>query len=213
MTWLDSILDSVKKLVRSMMRSVAKALNRISGGRITPNSVTIVSLLAHIPIAWLIATNHYRPAGLLLIVFGLFDTLDGELARLQNRSSSAGMFLDSVTDRIKEILLYVGAAYSFVSLGRPYMVTWAVLACGVSLLTSYANAWGEVVMRGHKSAVHQTNKTLRTGLMGFEVRMTLFIVGLLSTRLILAVVIIAILTTITALQRIYNVMRALRVQS
>ena len=57
-----------------------------------------------------IINNQLPQAALLLAVFGLFDTLDGELARLQGTESPQGAFLDSVTDRMKEILVYVGLA-------------------------------------------------------------------------------------------------------
>ncbi len=59
------------------MRHVARALNYLSGGKLTPNQVTISGLLAHVPIVWLIATGHGVIAGVMLIIFGLFDTLDG----------------------------------------------------------------------------------------------------------------------------------------
>lgn len=206
---MDSVIDPVRKLVRLFMTRVAKDLDKLSGGRISPNMITIVGLLAHIPIAWLIATNQYILAAILLVIFGLFDTLDGSLARLQKRDSLTGMLLDASTDRFKEVMLYTGAAYSFVSLGRPYMTIWAVIACGASLSVSYVKAKGETAIAKSKLTASEVNRLFQDGLLRFEVRMFVLVIGLLSGRLILAVIVIAVLSTITALERLIKISRKL----
>jgi len=191
------------------MHQVARGLNAVSGGHLTPNTVTIVGFLAHLPIGWLIITSHPIKAAVLLLIFGLFDTLDGELARLQNKTSAKGMLLDSITDRAKEIILYSSFGFIIASGERPMMTVWAVSACGASLLVSYVNAWGEAVTARMHLADHQTNKTFRTGFMTFEVRMAVVFVGLVSGRIILAVVVIAIGSILTALSRFINISRKL----
>jgi len=207
---MNAAIDTVKQAVRSVMRALAKHLDRLSRGTLTPNMVTIVGLLAHIPIAWLIATQHFYWAAGLLVVFGLFDTLDGELARLQKRASPAGALLDSVTDRMKEIMLYTGAAWAIIAeTGRPYLAVWAVAACGCALLTSYVNAAGDVAV--HKlGRTHATNKAFRGGLFPFEIRMFVLLVGLLADKLSLAVIIIALGAGATALARLQRVLGTLR---
>lgn len=194
------------------MRVIARILNSLSRGYITPNGVTIFGFLMHIPIALLIATRHNYWAAGLLFVFGLFDTLDGELARLQGRESSSGRLLDSVTDRMKEITLYIGASYAIIaSTGRPYLAVWAVVACGSSLLTSYINAAGDSVMATYKVNKHASNKAFRGGLFPFEIRMFILFVGLLSGRVPLAIIIIALGATYTAISRLLRVLNSLRV--
>src|SRR5476651_1257012 len=109
---MKSISDTIRNLVRAQARIVAIFLDHATKGKLTPNMVTIAGLIAHIPIAWLIATGaHNLLAALLLVIFGLFDALDGELARTQKRASTSGMVLDASTDRMKETLLYIGVAY------------------------------------------------------------------------------------------------------
>lgn len=206
---MDSVIDPVRKLVRLFMTRVAKDLDKLSGGRISPNMITIVGLLAHIPIAWLIATNQYVLAAILLIIFGLFDTLDGSLARLQKRDSLTGMLLDASTDRFKEVMLYAGAAYSFISLGQPYAAVWAVIACGASLSVSYVKAKGETAVAKSKLTASEVNRLFQDGLLRFEVRMFVLVIGLLSGRLILAVMVIAVMSTITALERLIKISRKL----
>jgi len=206
---MNAFLDAVRTLVRSIIRRLARLINVVTGGRVSPNAVTITGLLAHIPIAWLIATRHNVWAAGLLVIFGLFDVLDGELARLQGTTSTAGMLLDSVTDRMKEVLLYTGAAYAIVFGSRPHMAVWAVAACGASLLVSYTNAWGEAVIAGKQAKDHRLNKAFRTGLMGYEVRMFVLFIGLLSNRVILAVIVIALLAAVTAFQRLIKITQSL----
>ncbi len=191
------------------MKVVAHVLNSLTGGRLSPNAITITGALAHLPIAWLIAQSHYTLAAVLLVIFGLFDTLDGELARLQKRASNLGMLLDSVTDRMKEILLYVGITYNLVHIGLAPFAVWAVAACGASVLTSYVNAWGDVVMSKAKQSGHVINQAFRGGILRFEVRMFLLVLGLLSQRLALTMIIIAVLASFTALQRLINISRRL----
>lgn len=202
-------MDSVRNMVRKVMRSIAKAINSMSGGRITPNMITVVGLFAHVGIAYLIAIQEYYWSAGLLVFFGLFDVLDGELARLQKNESRFGMFFDSLTDRIKEVLLYISAGYSLVAQGDVYWAIWAISACGAALLVSYTNAWGEAVLAGVPKTSHTKNKTFRGGIMGFEVRMSVLVLGLLTGWLEFALVVITIGGLLTTLQRSINVKRKL----
>lgn len=199
---------AIRSGVRAVLYQVARLLNTISAGKITPDSITITSLLVHIPIAWLIATAHPLKAGALLVVFGLFDALDGELARLQGKASNRGAFLDSVTDRLKEILLYVGATYFFVSQDRAEMAVWATAAIGVAVTVSYVNAVGDVVVNRQKVANHDTNKAFRIGL-SYDLRIFLFLLGLVTGNLPLAVIVITVLSLLTIFIRMANVIKKL----
>lgn len=216
------LINIVRDGVRAFMRRVAQVLNKLSRGSLTPNMVTVIGLLAHAPIAWLIATHHPIWAGGLLLIFGLFDTLDGELARLQGRTSHSGMFLDSVSDRIKEVLVYIGligagasSVTTCMAIGQScwysnatYMVL-LMVALGGSLLTSYINAWGEAVLQGSKITKSQLNKTFRGGIASFEIRMFLLVIMLLFGWEALIIPIIAILAWYTALGRMYRVIETL----
>src|ERR1700733_5878302 len=106
------LIEAIRLRIRAVMHHLAVLLNKLTGGALHPDVVTIIGFLMHVPIAVLIATSHLLAAAILLVIFGLFDTLDGELARLQGRSSARGMLLDASTDRMKEVLLYTGVAYN-----------------------------------------------------------------------------------------------------
>jgi len=208
MPLVNSFIDFIRRGLRGMVRFIAPILNTLTGGKLTPNMVTITGLLAHIPIAWLIAMQHNIWAASLLFVFGLFDALDGELARLQKSANNSGMLLDATTDRMKEVLIYTGAAYAMVAMGYQYWAIWAVLACGGSLCVSYVKAKGETTVAG-KIPASEANRLFQDGLMRFEVRMTLVFLGLLTNHLILAVVIIAITSWYTAFDRLIKISRSL----
>lgn len=207
---MNTFIDIIRRFLRSIVRSIAPILNKLSGGHLTPGMITITGLLAHIPIAWLIATRHNLWAAGLLVIFGLFDALDGELARLQGSATKFGMFLDSVTDRMKEVFLYTGAAYAVVATGHAYQAVWVVLACGTAILVSYTNAWGEATTAGHTAQNHQKNKTFRSGIMSFDVRISVLVLGLLANHLFVAVVIITVGAWVTAFGRLLNVREKLK---
>jgi CDP-diacylglycerol--glycerol-3-phosphate 3-phosphatidyltransferase len=209
MSILTRILDALRSLVRTGARTLARGLNTLSGGKLSPDVITIVSLLGHIPVALLIATLHPRWAALFLVIFGLMDTLDGELARLQNRASSAGMLLDASTDRIKESMLYIACAYALIGLGHPYMSVWAVAACAGALLVSYVKAKGETAVASSNNNHHATNHLFDDGLMRYEVRMFVLVIGLLSGYLGYALIILTILAWLTAFGRLIRVLRHL----
>lgn len=209
MQTLNSLLDSIRKVVKSVMRGIAKSLNNASGGRMSPNTITLLGLAMHVPIAVLIASQNYYWAAGLLVVFGLFDTLDGELARLQKSDSPAGMLLDASTDRFKEVMLYCGVAFSFVALDQPYMAVWAVAACGASICVSYVKAKGETAVAKSTLSTTEVNRLFQDGFMRFELRMFLLVVGLLFNVLAPIIIIIAVLSALTATERLIRISRKL----
>lgn len=195
------------------MGVVALRLDKLSGGRITPNQVTLVGLVMHVPIAWLIAYGNFYPAALLLIVFGLMDSLDGALARLQGKATNAGMLLDASSDRFKEVILYTGVGYYLATLAQPGLAMWAATACGASICVSYVKAKGETAVAGGKLSANEVNRLFQDGLFRFEVRMGLLVFGLLSGHLALVTIIIALASSFTAAQRLIAISRKLNVQS
>jgi phosphatidylglycerophosphate synthase len=209
---VTSPADVIRSEVRSAIRQVAKLLNKLSGGKLKPKAVTLIGLIAHLPIAYLIARHHYDIAAILLIIFGLFDTLDGELARLQKSASLSGMLLDASTDRMKEVILYSGIVYSF-SVIHPRYAIWAVIACGSSICVSYVKAKGEAAIASSKISGDKLNHLFQEGLLRFEVRMIILILGLFLDRLVIATVVIAVLASFTAIERLVKITSKLDVQN
>lgn len=203
-------VDVVRQFFIRIIRWLAVRLNRVTGGKLNPDAVTIFGCLMHVPIAILVATGDWITAAILLFIFGLFDKLDGELARLQKRESDNGGFLDATTDRIKEVVLYTGVAYALAASANPTTAVWAVVACGASICVSYVRAKGETIFVSQSKAKYTAvNQLFRDGLLPFEVRMAILFVGLLSGQLVWFVAAIAILSSYTALDRLVRISRAL----
>lgn len=143
-----------------------------------------------------------------MVVFGLFDSLDGALARLQKNASSRGMLLDASTDRMKEVLLYSGAAY-YVASVAPTMTFWAVLACGASICVSYIKAKGETAVAKSDLTPNEVNRLFQAGIFRFEVRMAILVIGLLANQIVATLILIAITSTYTAIERLVLISRKL----
>lgn len=206
MNGMNKFIDTMRNYIRSKITILAKLLNKLSGGKITPNSITIIGLLAHIFIAYLIADGYYTISAILLIVFGLFDSLDGALARIQKTESKKGMLLDSITDRLKEVIIYASLAFVLVNQGHSLAVIWVVLACGASLIISYINAWGEVVNIGKS---HQLNKQFRLGFMSYDIRVFTVVIGLFTGYIYQSIIFITIFGFWTAGVRFAGVIKNL----
>lgn len=207
---MDALIDVTTDAVRGFMSALAQALDKLSSGKLTPNMVTIFGLIMHVPIALLIADEQNILAALLLVIFGLFDALDGALAKVQKRTSSAGMLLDASTDRMKEVMLYIGAAYVMAASDSPTMAAWAVAACGASLCVSYVKAKGETAVKDAGLTPNEINRMFSDGIFRFQIRMLILIVGLLVGQLLPAVIIIAVASTFTAFDRLIKISRKLR---
>ncbi|MCX6729366.1 MAG: CDP-alcohol phosphatidyltransferase family protein [Candidatus Saccharibacteria bacterium] len=209
MKLLDQFIDVIRNAIKALMSALAITLNKATGGKLSADVITLIGLFSHIPIAWLIAIQkNYLAAGL-LVFFGLFDSVDGALARAQKKSSSRGMLLDASTDRIKEVILYIGASSALVASGYAGWAGWAVAACGASLVVSYVKAKGETAISDKKLSPSDINRIFADGIMRFEIRMFVLIVGLLTNTLRYALVFIAVTSALTAIGRFHKISQKL----
>ncbi len=203
-------MNVIRKFIKEQMRKIAHWVDTISGGKITPNSVTLASLFLHIPIFFAIIAQQFVLAGIMLVVFGLLDSLDGELARLQGRESKAGMLLDASADRMKESIVFIALAYRFALDNEPRAVFAAVTAITGAYAVSYIKAKGETAHRGTKLEPHELNRLFQSGLMRYEIRTFFLVVGLLFSSILIPVVwAIAILSWLTAFFRLTSISKKL----
>ena len=197
-------LNKSRRAVRRVVAKLARFIDKASNGRITPDAITWTGVVAHLPIAILIAYGKLELAGVLLIFFGLFDVLDGELARHKKIASPRGMVLDASTDRVKEVMIYSAIAYN---ISQTAYFSWAwipMLALGTTLTVTYIKAKGEVAyaINNKSSDHHQLNRHFDEGLVPFEARIFIIIIGLFAGQLLLASVLVAILGTVSMFERI-----------
>jgi CDP-diacylglycerol--glycerol-3-phosphate 3-phosphatidyltransferase len=163
---------------------------------VDPNAVTIVGFVFNIVTAAVLATGHLSAGGALLFLSGLFDMLDGALARVARRQSDFGAYLDSLLDRFSEAAIFLALIYVFTIRGNTAVVLLAAWVAVGSILISYARARAEGL--GVSASVGIAPRPERVLILGL---------GLLfnPTTTVAALVVLAILTLVTILQRLYHV--------
>ena len=111
--------------------------------RVRPDTLTVVGWTLSLGAAVLFGLGQARIAGAVMLLGGIFDALDGAVARESNLMSSFGAFLDSTLDRLSESAVFVGLMFFYAGADRPYEALLAGIAMTFSLLTSYARARAE----------------------------------------------------------------------
>lgn len=204
-------MEYIRKVVKKQMRVLASWLNVATRGKITPTQVTMTSLLLHVLIFVAIIDELYPLAAVMVVVFGLMDSLDGALARVQGRETNVGMLLDASTDRMKEAIIFTALAYRFALDGEALAVLGSVLAITGAFSVSYIKAKGETALRKSRLTTTEINRIFQAGLMRYEVRMAALAFGLLfSSILIPTIWVLAILSWLTAFWRLMNISNKLR---
>ena len=182
--------------VRRHAEALIAALGR---SPLTPNQVTVVGLALTFFASGLVAFGQLRWAGIVLIFAGTCDILDGALARTTNAAYPYGAFLDSTLDRYSEGAVYLGLAAYFVTIGGP-LQRWLVLATLAALAGSFLVSYV-------RARAQSLGFTCKSGLFQRPERVVVTVIGLLIGGPVLYVVVflLAIVTNVTALQRIREV--------
>ncbi len=189
-----------------LLDPLALALIRL---HVRPNLITTVGTLVVIASATAFAVGRVRWGGFLLLFSGLFDMVDGRVARQGDMTTTFGAFYDSTLDRVGEAALFSGIAVYFLRGGVPAdRVTSAVVACLValsaSLLVSYTRARAEGL--GLTAKVGIAQRAERVLLLGAP---TMFLgPGNRGMLLFWIVVVLALATSVTVIQRILYVAHA-----
>jgi len=186
---------------RGLLTPVVTGLARLG---VTPTAVTLVGLALNIAAGVVAGLGQAFNAGLLLIVAGICDALDGQLARRTGRVSRFGAFLDSTIDRIDESVVLCGIAAWFLrrgGAGADAMALACAAALAGSIITSYTRARAEGL-----------GLDCKVGLFERPERVVVTIAGLLFGPLALtsAILIVLFLSWLTVLQRIAHVRRVVR---
>lgn len=166
-------------------------LNRLG---LTPNMVTMLGLAGNAVGAFFLARGDMLTGGLLVLLMTPVDALDGTMARLRGEPSDFGAFVDSVSDRYSELIIYGGLLYHFLSLGEPLGGLLVFGAAVGSVLVSYVKARAEGL--GYQAKV---------GLLTRVERFLVLAPSLVFNQLYIGLAIIAVFANFTALQRIWHV--------
>ena len=190
------LTDWGRRSLRPVFESIAVFLHRL---HLTPNVITMLGLLLSIGTAFLIVTDRILAAGLLYIVAAGSDAIDGTLARLTDTRSKFGAFWDSTLDRLGESIVVAAIGYRAALQGDTAGVVVAFAALTASYLVSYTRARAEGLGL-------QCNVGIGTRVERFLI----LVVALLIGYPVYGLALIAVLATITVIQRIYSVWRQTR---
>jgi CDP-diacylglycerol---glycerol-3-phosphate 3-phosphatidyltransferase len=183
--WFKGILDPL-----------ATFFNRLG---IAPNTMTILGLLMNVGAAYLLSQGQMFWGGLLVLIGGPFDALDGTMARLRGEASDFGAFVDSVTDRYSELFILGGLSFYYTQQGD-----WlTVMAC-------YVAAAGSVMVSYTKARADSLHFDANIGILTRVERYLVLAPLLLFNLPIIAIWVVAVLANVTALQRIWKVRRQAR---
>ncbi len=131
---------SYKAALRQLLHPLVKLLSAM---RVRPDSLTAAGWTLSTGAAILFALGYVRAAGAVMLFAGLFDALDGAVARESNQMSRFGAFLDSTLDRLSEAAIFVGVIFFYAASARPFEALLTGVAMTFSLATSYARARAE----------------------------------------------------------------------
>ena len=184
---------SYKETFRQLIRPLARVLSSI---RVRPDALTIAGWVLSVCAATLFALGYIKTAGAVMLFAGLFDALDGAVARESNLMSSFGAFLDSTLDRLSESAIFVGIVFFYASSSMPYEALLAGVAMTFSLMTSYTRARAEGL--GFECEV---------GLLERAGRVVILSLFSLTGFLIAGVGLVAVGALVTTAQRIFHVRR------
>ena len=200
------VLDNPKSRssLAHLVDPVAKLLIK---ARVTPDALTWFGAGATLVISVVfLAQGDFLIGALLFGVFGLVDLLDGTMARMLGTSGAWGAFLDSTLDRVSDAAVICGICFYYANTDLPnsnLVVSAGVVALVMGLMTSYARAKAESL--NAKCTIGIAERAERNILIWISLLITSLVTDVMSY----AFVILAVVSTITVIQRIVYVRKQL----
>jgi phosphatidylglycerophosphate synthase len=193
----------IQQRVRQIVTMIVRPL---AGLGITPNTLTVIGLVLSILTAVIIAQGLFLAAGLLVLFAGIFDMFDGAMARARNASTTFGAFFDSTLDRYSESIILFGLL--FYALQTPviqeriwpfqYQSSWMIILVFVATVGSFMVSYAKARAEG-------LGLECKTGLLARPERVVILALGLITGAVFWALLILAIFSNVTAIQRMVHV--------
>src|SRR5690242_11688888 len=158
--------------------------------RIHPNVLTFLGLMINSWAAFLLAAGRFRAAALVVIGAGIFDMVDGRVARETNRVTRFGGFFDSVLDRYSDLALLMGLLVYYATINRFFYIVLTAIVMTGSVMVSYTRARAE-----------NTIPKCKVGFLERPERVVLLIIGLLFDRMAPVLWVLAVLSNLTVIHR------------
>jgi CDP-diacylglycerol--glycerol-3-phosphate 3-phosphatidyltransferase len=170
--------------------------------KIHPNVLTFLGLLINTWAAVYLAMGQFFWGGVVIIGAGLFDMVDGRVARETNQVTRFGGYFDSVLDRYSDLALLMGLLVYYGNVSRPFYVVLTAIVMTGSVMVSYARARAEC-----------TIPKCKVGFLERPERVVLIIIGALFDRMAPVLWVIAVLSNLTVIHRmIYTWQEAKRLE-
>lgn len=186
-------LDLAHEWMSVLFSPLARALHRIN---VSPNAITVLGSAFAVCGGVLVALGRWKFAASAIVFSGFLDGVDGLLARESQQTTRLGAFLDSVLDRWSDVAFYLGLLVWYLNAEQETQVLLVGCALASSLLVSYTRARAE-------SIGAQCGRGVFTRLERFIALVT----GLVLNVMTIALWVIVVLSTITAVQRLYYTFR------
>ena len=193
---LEKVKDDVAELIEPSTQYLVKK-------RFKPDVLTMVGFALNLVAALLFGLDMLRWAGVMVLLAGIFDLLDGQVARAGRTATTFGALLDSTVDRYSEIVVWFGMVVSFIRAGSLWTSSALFFALAGSLMVSYVRARAEGL-----------DEECKVGFMQRPERVVAIGVGALVGQigLTVAVWVIAVLSNYTALHRVLHVRKRSRTE-
>lgn len=188
-----TLTDQARIAFKGILDPLATILNHIG---LMPNTMTILGLVGNVIGAFLIAKGYMTAGGIIVLLMGPVDALDGTMARLRGMTGQFGAFVDSVTDRYSELVIFAGLLYYFVQQGNQTAILLVYLSAAGSVLVSYVRSRGQSL--GWDTKVGILTRMERYLVLAPAIILNYPVVGLW---------IIAVFSNLTAIQRIIDIRR------
>ena len=186
-----TITDFLRKRFQKILNTISSFFLKAG---LTPNLITLLGLLGNIGAALFISQGKFIIGGIVALVVGAFDAIDGTMARLSGEPSKFGCLFDSLIDRYSEMTLLLGLLLHFSSINHNTGIILVYLALCGSFLVSYIRA------RAEGLGVEVTK-----GILTRVERLLILVISLLFRQPLMGVLIIALLGNFTAIQRLWFV--------
>ena len=188
-----TLTDRMRFWFRGVLDPIGAFLNRLG---LKPNTITLLGLIGNTLGAYFLAQGKMTLGGIIILLMGPVDALDGTMARLRGEPSDFGAFVDSVTDRYSELIIFGGLLIFFLREDQWIAASVTYLAAAGSVLVSYTRARAQSL--GYDTKV---------GILTRMERYLVLVPSLVINIPLVGVVIIAILANLTAIQRIWDIRR------
>jgi len=186
------------KLQKIFLKILSPLIDLLTEWKVSPNAITLAGLFITVLSAVAFTFGHIRLGGFLVLLGGLCDTFDGSIARSTGKTTRYGAFFDSVVDRYSELVMFFGITVHFIRINDYQTAIVIFFALCGSIMVSYCRARAESLGFDAKAGIMQ--RAERIVLLGFGALIH-------PTALMVAIWLIAILSNLTALQRIRQVYR------